>query len=240
GRVELLPLAAPEAENYDAPSAETGLRDPLTEPPRQADLSAHYREGLQIAGRIHELIAERLVVEKNGEETPLDLHDIYILLRNRTHAAEYEQALQDCNIPYVGLERGGLLESLEVQDLEALLNVLVTPFNNLALAQVLKSPLFCADDRDLIQLAGCDASIHWYERLTTLVDGGQASPSLRRACRLLAEWRKLVGRLPVHDLLDRIYHEGDVLTRYRHASPAVLQGRVHANLNLLLEMALEI
>ncbi|HEX7026914.1 MAG TPA: UvrD-helicase domain-containing protein [Gammaproteobacteria bacterium] len=239
GRVEMLPLAAPEAENQDRPPLKSGLRDPLTEPPQQTEISTHYLEGLQIANRIQELITERVIVEKDGEQLPLDLHDMYILLRNRTHAAEYEQALQDCNIPYIGLERGGLLDSLEVQDLEALLNVLVTPFNNLALAQVLKSPLFSANDGDLIQLAGCDESTHWYERLTSLVAKGQASPSLCRASRLLSEWRNRVGYLPVHDLLDRIYHEGDVLNRYRQATPNVLQGRVSANLNLLLEMALE-
>lgn len=239
GRVEMLPLAEPETQTAENPP-QGRLRDPLTEPRQQPDISAHYREGLQIAGRIHELMAENICVEKNGERQALDYHDIYILLRNRTHAAEYEQALQDSNIPFIGLEKGGLLDSLEIQDLEALLNVLVTPFNNLALAQVLRSPLFCADDHDLVQLAGCEESTSWYERLARLADSRCASPALQRAHRLLSAWHGLVGRLPVHDLLDRIYHEGDVLGRYRQATPDVLQGRVNANLNLLLEMALEI
>lgn len=239
GRVELLPLVESQAD-HDENTEEKPLRDPLTEPRRQSEISAHYLEGLQIARRIQELMAEKLTVEKNGEQVTLDFHDIYILLRNRTHAADYEQALQDSHIPFIGLEKGGLLDSLEVQDLEALLNVLVTPFNNLALAQVLKSPLFCADDRDLMQLAGYDESTHWYERLAKLANQDQLSLSLRRAYRLLSGWRELVGQLPVHDLLDHIYHEADVLNRYRQASPAVLQSRVSANLSLLLEMALEI
>jgi ATP-dependent helicase/nuclease subunit A len=239
GRVELLPLVEPETQAAENPP-QNRLRDPLTETRQQTDSSVHYREGLQIASRIHELMAENIGVEKNGRRQALDFHNIYILLRSRTHAAHYEQALQDSNIPFIGLEKGGLLDRLEIQDLEALLNVLVTPFNNLALAQVLRSPLFCADDHDLIQLAGCEESTSWYERLARLVAGRDASPSLQRAHRLLSAWHDLVGRLPVHDLLDRIYHEGDVLRRYRLATPDVLQGRVNANLNLLLEMALEI
>lgn len=233
GRVELLPLIEPE-KREDNP-VENRLRDPLTEPRQQTDISAHYQEGLQIARRIHELMAENLRVERNDEQNTLNYQDIYILLRSRTHAVEYEQALQDSGIPFIGIEKGGLLDSLEIQDLEALLNVLITPFNNLGLAQVLRSPLFCASDQDLIQLAGCAEPASWYERLAK-----QESTALRRAYRLLSGWRELVGRLPVHDLLDRIYYEGDVLHRYRQATPSALQARVNANFNLLLEMALEI
>jgi ATP-dependent helicase/nuclease subunit A len=46
--------------------------------------------------------------------------------------------------------------------------------------------------------------------------------------------------MPVHDLLDRIYCEGDVLNRYHAAYPSHLQHRVAANLTRFIELALEI
>jgi ATP-dependent helicase/nuclease subunit A len=45
-----------------------------------------------------------------------------------------------------GDQRGGLLDTLEVADLQCLLGVLVTPYDDLALAQCLKSPLFGLGD----------------------------------------------------------------------------------------------
>ena len=42
---------------------------------------------------------------------------------------------------------------MEIQDMEALLDSIMTPFNNLALAQVLKSPIFSASDDDLMRIA---------------------------------------------------------------------------------------
>ena len=70
-----------------------------------------------------------------------------ILMRNRTHIDIYEDALKHHGIPFIGSKKGGLLDNLEIQDLSCLLNTLITPYNNLALAQVLKSPIFDASDR---------------------------------------------------------------------------------------------
>jgi ATP-dependent helicase/nuclease subunit A len=57
---------------------------------------------------------------------------------------------------------------------------------------------------------------------------------------LLERWRMLAGQLPVHDLLDRIFHEGEVLARYESAFPATLHPRVRASLTRFIELALEL
>jgi ATP-dependent helicase/nuclease subunit A len=56
---------------------------------------------------------------------------------------------------------------------------------------------------------------------------------------LLAGWRDLAGSLPVHDLLDRIFHQADVLDRYAAVTPAHLNASVQANLQGFLALALE-
>jgi ATP-dependent helicase/nuclease subunit A len=190
-----------------------------------------------LAGRIRELVAARTAVVEDGRGRPLRYADILILLRQRTHAAAYEQALREAGIPYLGTGRGLLLEHLEVRDLDALLNLLVSPYDNLALAQVLRSPVFGLASEQLIPLASA-AGGTWYERLLALGDG--TDPALRDAAGMLERWRELAGRIPVHDLLDRIFHEAGILARYSAAFPPALTPRVQANLTRFIELALEV
>jgi ATP-dependent helicase/nuclease subunit A len=254
GHVEFLPLIeADEVETnvteQDIPEHaavdenSSTLRNPLETPRLLAQDQRHLREGQQIAAKIRALIDGHCLIGPADAARPLQYGDIIILLRHRTHASEYEQALREANIPYIGANRGTLLHSLEVQDLVRLLNLLITPFNNLALASVLRSPLFDCSEADLILLASLPANTgetHWMARLATIAPQQAVGSPLHRAHQLLTSWQGLVGKLPVHDLLDRIYCEGDVLNRYHSAYPTHLQHRVMANLTRLIELALEI
>lgn len=241
GRVELLPpLAAPVAPDAGGATT-TDLRNPLLQPrPRPAD-DRHEDEGRAIAARIRSLVDGGTLIGPADAARPLRYGDILILLRGRTHAGVYETALRDAGVPFLGTARGTLLNNLEVRDLEALLNTLIAPHNDLALAQVLRSPLFAAADEDLIRLAQTRGN-GWMERLLKIAADGHADDNspLARAARLLPAWSAWVGRLPVHDLLDRIYHEGDVLARFEAAASPALKPRVHANLIRFIELALEV
>lgn len=238
GRVELLPVLEPPAEETPEPRGE--LRDPLTEAtPITVDERFH-REGLQIADRLQELVDSGTTIADGDETRALDWSDVIVLVRKRTHVAHYERALRDRGIPFVGSERGTLLDSLEVRDLEALLQVLLAPFSDLDLAHVLRSPLFSASDEDLIALAACSEGQNWYERLQFLAANDEASEALTLAARWLPQWRDLAGHLPIHDLLDRIYADSDLVPRYRASVPEHLRARAAANLNRFLELALEI
>ena len=53
-----------------------------------------------------------------------------------------------------------------------------------------------------------------------------ASQELQRARRLLQGWLALADKLPVHDLLDRIYFEGDVPARYAAVLPPEMRAKV--------------
>ena len=43
----------------------------------------------------------------------------------------------------------------------------------------------------------------------------------------------------MHDLLDRIFHEGEVIQRYEAAFPSALLPRVRASFTRFIELALE-
>lgn len=239
GHVEFLPLIDADDEVEAVEELSHAMRNPLETPRLLALDQRYFHEGQQIAEKIRSLIDSRSLIGPSDNARTLDYGDIIILLRHRTHAGDIEQALREANIPYTGANRGTLLQSLEVQDLVKLLNLLTTPFNNLALASILRSPIFACSEQDLITLATAEDG-HWMNRLALVGPTQPKNSPLQRAHHLLTKWQTLVGTLPVHDLLDHIYCEADVLNRYHAAYPQHLQHRVIANLTRLIELALEI
>jgi ATP-dependent helicase/nuclease subunit A len=236
GHAELLPLIP--RTTATAGSAAVPFRDPLTQPRVLEEDLRHQQEGELIAEKIQALIGQP--IRDRSQLRALRYADIVILLRDRTYASAYEAALRRAHIPYIGAGRGTFLDALEIRDIVQLLTLLITPFDDVALASVLRSPMFAACDADLMALALPRESRPWLERLPQAAAGKPTDNALARAARLLPEWRALADRIPVHDLLDRIYFETDLPARYRQAAPAHLQQRVVANLTRLLALALEV
>ena len=80
--------------------------------------------------------------------------DILILVRRRDpFTAPMIRELKRLGVTVAGADRMKLMDQLAVQDLVALADVLLMPEDDLALAVVLKSPLFGFDDDDLFTLA---------------------------------------------------------------------------------------
>src|SRR5262249_52769454 len=63
------------------------------------------------------------------------------------------RALKDLHVPVAGADRLVLTEHIAVMDLMVLADALLLPDDDLALATVLKSPLFGFDDEDLFEIA---------------------------------------------------------------------------------------
>jgi ATP-dependent helicase/nuclease subunit A len=245
GHVEVLPL--PEVAN-EQPAAEPSrltLRNPLQQPLPDAEDQRHAKEGQQLADKIHAIVGNWVVTGDDGSQRPAQLRDIMILVRSRTHLAAYEQALKAAHIHYVSARQGGLLDTLEASNITALLQFLITPFADLYLAQVLRSPLFACSDEDLMALASLPGVIeekasNWWRRLQQLATTGAASTRLQRAHELLQSWQKQTDMLPVHDLLDRIYFEGNLQQRYAQAVPDAMRPSVLANLQAFMDLALNV
>jgi len=240
GEVHVLPIVALDnPEQTDDEAESLVLRNPLVEA-RKEKPNTRDEEAAIIASKIHELIASKTVIEDEGIMRPAHYGDVMILLRNRTHLSRYELALQKLGIPYNGSAPGTLLSSIEIQDMQALLDTLNTPYNNLSLARVLRSPLFSCSEQDLMTLSlfGRGKRLNWYARLQTM--DTQGSVALTRAQTLLQSWHELANKLPVHDLLDHIYCSGDVMDRFKQSFPPHLHNRVLANLRRFIELALEI
>jgi ATP-dependent helicase/nuclease subunit A len=167
---------------------------------------------------------------------PARYSDILLLYASRADLAVFEDAFKQAGIPYLTDRRGGLLDTLEASDLTALLTVLITPLDDLALAHSLKSPVFAFSDADLQRLARDEGP--WWQRLERWAGSADAPVHVVRAANLLANWRGQAGSLPVHDLLDRVFHQGDIPARYGQAVPERLKTTVLANLDGFLNLSL--
>jgi len=248
GLVWRLPLVRAEAPALENVAEGFTLRDPLQVFPTEDDDLRRQQEGFIVGCALQQVRAQPDGSERNWS-------DMMILVRSRTHLIAYERGLRDAGIPFVSSRGGGLLDALEVTDMIALLRWLTMPLDNLALAQVLKSPIGGASDEDLIELAG-SAEGAWWQRLLclyesaaqpeTIVGHGGASdlntlsPSLHRIVPLLRDWQHASASLPVHDLLDKIMHQGQLAQRYVSTLPASMRAQVLGNLDAFIALSLEV
>lgn len=235
GALRCVPVAAENSREESRVSP--ALRDPLTTPLEEAEDKAIHLEAAAFARVLRSEVLDRWEVRSKAGSHAAKPGDVLALVRKRTHLKVYEQALEAAGVPFITSRRGGLLHALEAQDLVALLETLLMPHANLKLAHALKCPVFDCGDDALLRLFKPDGPPGW-DTLCTLASVPDCPAVLARAARLLTGWRAHVGTLPVHDLLDRIYFEGDVEARYAAAAPEAMRPVVSANLRAFMQLAL--
>jgi ATP-dependent helicase/nuclease subunit A len=142
-----LPLVDADAPGDAAAAQPTGADAPAFDwltSDREDEAPTRHLEGLRIADAI---LAARAALATQGRT--LAWREVYVLVRSRTHFEAYERALRERGLPVRSDRAGGLLRSLEGGDLRALLAFVRRPSDDLALAQVLASPLVGLDAASL-------------------------------------------------------------------------------------------
>ncbi|HXG79519.1 MAG TPA: 3'-5' exonuclease, partial [Methyloceanibacter sp.] len=127
--------------------------------------------------------------------------DILILVRRRDpFTTPMIRALKRSQIPVAGADRMLLMDQLAVQDLVALADVLLMPNDDLALAVVLKSPLFGLDDDALFSLAyGRKGSLWEALKVKAATD-----PRFAEAEALLSRWLSRADYLPPYEFFSEL------------------------------------
>lgn len=205
-------------------------RDSLTEPRHEAEETQRMRECTQAAAWVAAQIASG---------TPPK--EVLVLARKRDRLASMQDALRALHLPCVQPEKADLFDAPEVQDMVALLDVLVSPTHDLSLARALKSPLFGLGDDALVALATLrrkpeHASSSWFDVLSKKELSGHDHQAVGA---VLTQYQAWVGSLPPHDALHAIYEHGDVLARFAAAAPVTQRQAVQANLRALLAASLQ-
>lgn len=144
GLVEVWPLARAEP----AVTAESAWDAPF-------DSARATSQHVMLAERIARAVS-RWTVTGDAEtgRPPVSPGDVLILVRSRGRLFEATlRALKQAGVPVAGADRLVLGQHIAVMDLLALGDAMTTPDDDLALASVLKSPLFGLDDDDLMAVA---------------------------------------------------------------------------------------
>ena len=129
-------------------------------------------------------------------------NDIMILVRQRdSFLANLRAALISARISVSPPDRIILQNQIEIQDLLALVDVCLSPEDDLQLASILKSPLLELQEDDLQELAIARGKASLFSRLKEY-EKSECSKGL--ACRKLIEWRSRAGIQDVFSFFNQI------------------------------------
>lgn len=237
GEAYLLPLIE-RVEVEPAERTGSAFDNPIEDVAYTTGVQQRYEEGKQVSRLIHHILATRQVMDKkDGKDywRPARGSDFILLVKRRKYLPQFEKALRETGLAYDSSRLGGLLNTLEIDDLIALLTVLVSPRHDLPLAQVLRSPIFGFTEGQMqsLSMGKGESYSSWWDALQV-----NAEPEIQKAARYLEHWRGLGETLPVHDLLDVIYHESNLRVRYATVAQNLARAQVLANLDAFLELAL--
>ncbi|MCY4062667.1 MAG: UvrD-helicase domain-containing protein [Chloroflexi bacterium] len=208
-------------------------------------------EAYEISAHIKRMIEDRCPVfdKETREKRAMQYRDIAILFQSMTKLPLYEEVFKSQGISYLAVAGRGYFDRQEVWDLLNLLRFLHNPADNLALATVLRSPIFAFSDDLLFALrlkrdeeADSPTPLPLWRALHIAAEEplpGIADtdlPLIAHALDTLGELLRLAGRVTISQLLRRAL----TLTNY----PAILTGlpdgnRRRGNIEKLLGLAEE-
>lgn len=233
--------AGDESDANDAPDGADGAaaaewRDSLGTPREQPEETLRTLEARQAAAWVAQQLARPAT---QGAGAGLQPADVMVLARKRAALLPLQYELRTLHIAAQIGEKTDLIDCCEVQDVVALLDVLVSPQHDLSLARVLKSPLFGLGDDALVRLALAHRASNapWFDLLQATELSTQDG---RAVAACLTRWKNWLDQLPPHDALQAIYTDGDVLARFAAAAPVSQRETVSTNLRALLAVALQL
>ncbi|HEX3050934.1 MAG TPA: UvrD-helicase domain-containing protein [Aggregatilineaceae bacterium] len=219
-------------------------------------------EARTLATTIHQMVADGTLVwdRELAHDDPAAVHvpafahargayrkmnygDVVVLFQAMTRAPLYEEVFKAEGLPYVTVAGKGYYDRQEVRDLLHLLNALHNPADDLALAVVLRSPLFGLSDDALyaLRLAQNEEGQTlplWEALLAERSDyfPWQEDETRAFAVEVLRELREIAGRVTMAELLQRALQ----LTGYLATLTGLSDGaRRRGNVEKLLKVARE-
>ena len=195
--------------------------------------SAEVKLATQIAAQIDRMIRTETIPEENGHSgtyhrRPVQPRDFLILVQRRSKLFhEIIRACKHMDLPIAGADVLTLGHQLAVQDILSLLKFLSLAEDDLALAEVLKSPLFGWTEQDLFRIAHGRKGYLW----ASLRDHADDYPE---TLAVLNDMRRQADFLRPYDLIERM------LTRHGGRKKLVYQLGAEAEdaIDALLSQAL--
>ena len=205
GLVELWPLT---------PKPDTPAINPWDAP---VDAPEANHPSLQLSARVAQTIKEWLQQEKMlpSKGRPIRPGDILILVQSRGPLFDHIiESLGRSSIPLAGADRLKLIEDPAIEDLLSIIRFIITPTDDLSLAEALKSPLYqFDDDQDLFPL--CYERRKGQSLWSALLERSAENPKWAFAKEELSQYRKASLSLGPFALLNQIMESGSPSGRER-------------------------
>ena len=217
GKVEFWEIVEPSEEKDE---------DEWTLPTKRAtEVSTSTQMAKMIAEKMKKMVSSKEILKSKNR--PLQYGDFLILVRSRDSFCE--ELIRECktlNINISGIDRINLMEQIAVQDLVSLGKFLLLPDDDLSLAEVLKSPLFGLDDKDLYKLC--------YKRSGTLWNSLLNTPEYQKTADDLKELFNLADYVRPFELYNHILSKKDGRKKYYERMGAEAEDGIDEFINLSL------
>ncbi|HVO70866.1 MAG TPA: 3'-5' exonuclease, partial [Aggregatilineaceae bacterium] len=199
---------------HDHPLTVIALHKPGEEidPDRRFDAEELRRwEAWEIARHLHGMVDKGVLIfdREKDRYRAIGYGDAALLFQSMTRVPVYEDVFKAAGLPYVTVAGKGYYDRQEVWDLLNLLRALHNPADDLALAAVLRSPLFGLTDDALFALrlarTAAGEPVHLWRALldpesAPLFPESEAA-ARDYACGTLADLRDVAGRTTIAQLL---------------------------------------
>jgi ATP-dependent helicase/nuclease subunit A len=154
----------------------------------------------------------RRLLELRAEGQIEEWDEVVLLFRASTGFAFYEDALEVFGVPFVTVAGRGFYDRPEIRDALNILRALANPWDDLAMAGLLRSPAFGLSDSALYTLRKRDGGFRPLNVALASEPEGLSEADRANAIRareILDELGPLVDRLPVAELIKRVVDRTD-------------------------------
>lgn len=205
------------------------------------DLKGVELEANMVANLIDELLQGKgnpsYIFDKGiGNYRKVEPKDIVILLRAKSNAAIFEEALLAKGIDAYAEVNSSFFEALEIQTMISLLQIIDNPMQDIPLLTVLRSPIVGASLDDLVYIRKEKEDGDFYSALKCYVQKEEGKETIKNFYHLLGTYREIAATITVEELLARLFVETGY---YRYVGILPAGAKKKANLRMLKKYAEE-
>lgn len=210
----------------------------------EEQLNSAQAEARFMIRRIQELMATGAEVTDafTDKRRPLEYRDIVILMRSMTWSGVIAEEFKLAGIPLYANLSHGYFEALEVMIMLNTLRVIDNPYQDVALASVLRSPFIGMTENELARIRLAAKNEAYFDALKRFVATEQSGVSPQTEEKLVRffthfdTWRDLARRGSLSELIWQVYTD----THYYEMVGAMPNGKQRqANLRALHDRAIE-
>ena len=168
-------------------------------------------EAYTLAQKMAAIYAEQYPVydDKLKAVRPCTWSDFAVLFRTSTHQATYERFFRMFRIPYVSVQQKSLFSDAPLNDICALLRLVVYPNDRSVYAQVLRSPFVRLNDLSFTKLLlqSTEHSVQPFDRAAAKVLEGAEQNTFLQACDLFERLHRLIKKATNAELITALWYD---------------------------------